>query len=506
MNAKIISFLKTLKHNETKELKKFLASPYFSTGRDLTKYYGVLIKYYPEFNVTKEEVFKDYFGKTAKFEEKKWKIIRALNSDLIKACEEYFGISTFQKYDYFNAFIRADYFLYRGLHDEGERVITDYMKDKKGLTPGHEKYMQLNQMLSTYLNLKSFKDKQREIYEISKEKADYLLLHFLGETAALSNSLKTNSNLFNVNGNELLSTFIKYIDFDKFLDEIPDGNFEYEKLKLKIYFTAISTRSEAFEKYKTKLLDSFKILFDYLEEDERTTNFVFILNTYTVFQTKETVKLKFDLIKFTLERNLFPSPNFPYLAAYNYIVFMITGLHVGEIEWTKKFCEEYIDKVNPNSKENLNYFSEAYIKHYEKDYLNSLSAINKIEFFKDETMANHMKLLQLKNYYELLKQSDTFFDNINYSIDAFIRYQNTNKKVSEKFRENGKNFVKGLRLLIKYTIADNNNAKDDILIELNEFLPATKNLWLINKIEEIMNEKQNKLITRHKAAKLKAFA
>lgn len=117
-----------------------------------------------------------------------------------------------------------------------------------------------------------------------------------------------------------------------------------------------------------------------------------------------------------------------------------------------------------------------------------------------------MKLLQLKNYYELLKQSDTFFDNINYSIDAFIRYQNTNKKVSEKFRENGKNFVKGLKLLIKYITAGENNTKDDVLIELSEFLPTTTNLWLIDKIDEVMNEKQNKLITRHKAAKLKAYA
>lgn len=505
MNSKIISYLKTLKPEETKELKKFLSSPFFSTGRDLTKYYNVLIKYYPDFDVTKEKIFKDYFGKTTKLEEKKWKIIRALNSDLIKACEEYFTVSTLQKYTYHNTFLKADYFLYRGLHEECERLITGYMQHKEGITQGHEGYIEVNQMLKTYLNLKLFKDKQREVYNISRTKADNLLLYFIGEASMLSNSLKTNKGLFNVNGDELLTTFIKYIDFDKFLDEIPAGNFEYEKLKMKIYFAAIQADAANFEKYKVKLLNSYKILFDYLEEDEKITNFIHILNFYSSFLSKENAKLKFDLVKFTVGQNLFPSPNFPHLGAYNYTIFLISALHVNEIKWAKKFYEEYIHKLNPKSKENFDHFSVAYIKHYEKDYLGSLDSINKIEF-NDETISNHMKLLQLKNYFELLKQSDTFLDNINYSTDAFIRYQNTNKKVSEIFKENGKNFVKGLRILIRYVIANDSKSKDDILVELSEFLPTTKNLWLTSTIEEIMNEKQNKQITRHKAARLKAYA
>ena len=85
--TRLIRILKTFSENEFKNFGKFIASPYFSTGRDVTPLYKVLKSHYPEFTgkgMEKEQVFSK-LGK-GKYNEQ---LMRIMISDLYKLAVEY---------------------------------------------------------------------------------------------------------------------------------------------------------------------------------------------------------------------------------------------------------------------------------------------------------------------------------------------------------------------------------------------------------------------------------
>ena len=95
--------------------------------------------------------------------------------------------------------------------------------------------------------------------------------------------------------------------------------------------------------------------------------------------------------------------------------------------------------------------------------------------------------MQLKNYYELMKQSESYLENIQYSIDAFSHYLKDNKKVSEFYRSNGKNFLAGFKLLVKCSLSDTSDEdKLNNAYALKKYMESTNNLWLISKMKELL--------------------
>ena len=74
-DSKLIQILKTFSVNEIKDFEKFIASPYFSTGRNVEGLYSILKPYHPEFDsskLDKKTVFKKLFP-CDKYSEMKFK-------------------------------------------------------------------------------------------------------------------------------------------------------------------------------------------------------------------------------------------------------------------------------------------------------------------------------------------------------------------------------------------------------------------------------------------------
>ncbi|HCA43058.1 MAG TPA: hypothetical protein DEP28_07375, partial [Bacteroidetes bacterium] len=62
---------------------------YFNRGRNLLKYFEFLLKYYPGFNLNKNQIMKKYL---TGINENNSKLINTLNSELNKSLEDFFAV------------------------------------------------------------------------------------------------------------------------------------------------------------------------------------------------------------------------------------------------------------------------------------------------------------------------------------------------------------------------------------------------------------------------------
>lgn len=481
----LFQLLKSLSKDEIKDFKKFLASPYFTTGRDFSKYYQVLSKYYPDFDVTKEKVRKDYF-KTLKDEKKQLKILRTLNSDMIKVLENYFLVKVLKRNKYYTTLMLVEDYWYRKLFSFGEKKYNDFLKNPENLSPDFNKYWQLYALTTPMMNILAFSGKETELTGIYKAKSDHLVSFLMGASGALMSNLNTNENMYNVKEyKNLFKIFMKHINLEEFLSELDEDDAKQAKLKLETYILICHINFANFDKYFNAITSIYQKLFNDFNDGEKVQYFMRILNIYTSVGRKQHLQSKFEFVKFVVEANLFPDKQFNYLHWQYYKMFFLTGLFSHNIKWSEEFYNNYIDKTDPVVRESLSKFSLGFLSHYNGNYEESLKHLSECEFFSD-TITFDSKLMQIKNYYELLLQSHDYYDILNYTIDAFKHFVDSSKKVNKHTISIGNSFVKAIRLLAKYRISDSAE-KDNLMPEIINMQPTIRNFWLIDKFEEILD-------------------
>ena len=487
MNEKIVSILKTFNKSDIKNFKKFLDSPFFSVGRDLRKYYNCIIKYHPEFEIDKEKFLKKYFGKLDDEEGKQSKILRAVNSDFSKALDEYITVISMKSMNFYSNYLLIAGYSQRGLDEFGENKAEEVLSMVENADAGFIQRLQSILLKDLYRNFKSATNKNQEIYNVVESQSEDLLAFLFNFSSHMLNSLDVNSIIYNIQRNtEQLSLLMNNINFDVFLENLRTDYPNYKRIKLDIILLCALLKNKKFEHLYLKLNEVYMDTFDSLNTWSKMNYFTFVLNYYTLNLSEEIIPLKFEFIKFGLSQGLFPSGETKYVQVSSYKIFMLAGLHANDTEWTEKYIEEYLEKINPDIKNNMRLYSYAYLNHYKREYLESINFISEFKF-ENEVFTYDMKLMQLKNYYELAKDSGSYLESLNYSIDAFAHFLKENKKVSESYKIVGREFIAGLKLLIKARLSPiNKDEKTDLDYSMEKFISETKNLWLISKMKELL--------------------
>ena len=91
-DTKLIQILKTFTKEEIKEFEKFVASPYFSRGRNLKPLFKILRTSHPHFNnpiFTYESIFKSLYPEEKNNKLRAENVLRVLSSELVKLAEEF---------------------------------------------------------------------------------------------------------------------------------------------------------------------------------------------------------------------------------------------------------------------------------------------------------------------------------------------------------------------------------------------------------------------------------
>ncbi len=486
MNEKIITILKTFTAEDVKDFKKFIVSPYFSRGRNFEKYFTSLLKFYPGFEIDKNKFLKSYFGKKDDGDGKQSKILRTLNSDFAKVLDDYIAVDSFKRMKFYSNFILNEGYAFRGLYGMAEVKIDDTIASKEDLDPGYIKEMQMLLLKNLSAHFKSQQNKNSEIYDIVESETEDLLSFIFSISSHLKNSLAVNSRSFNISKEtEQLSLFFENFDFENFLAKLRPDYPNYKKIKLDIIFLCILLKNNKFENMYIRLNELYMDTFDTLDIRDKMNYFMNVINYYTANQSEKIIPVKFEFVKFGLSKGLFPSGEMKYLNTGAFKMFLLSGLHAGDIDWAEKFIKEYTKKIHMDDRQNMLHYSNAYTAHYRKEYLKSLEFISKFKF-ENEVFTHDMKLMQLKNYYELAGQAESYIENLNYSIDAFSHFLKDNKRVSVFYRKTGREFISGIRLLSRLRFGSLKRDKQEIKYDLEKLQKETNNLWLMSKIKELL--------------------
>jgi len=480
IKSKVIDSLKSLTKDELKEFGELISSPYFNKNRNIIALFTELKKYYPGFdnrNMTKEHVYsKIYPGN--RFADKTF---RNLMSDLYSLAEKFLTLKNLKKRKLLSKYLLISEHENRALIKQAEHNIKeagDILQTE--LFDGGNLFFinHLVEMEKDYLQIY-----KNNLVSLNMKEGEYLIYAFLVKyfafkMKAINYRHKNESEKLS----ELISEFDNSVDLTKFINYLESaGGFESEMILTYYYTTKFMSNlkdSSSFEK-ALELFYKNKSKIDRTE----TTNLYITFSGYCAVKIssgeKDYNRTLFEIYQKMFDENLLmhESEQHLHITIYNNVV--TTALSLGKYEWTRKFIEEYADKLLPEYKDSMyNYTISRYYFATGK-FESSLECLSRVTN-DNYWIRSRSKILQLRIYYELghVEAFFSLYDAIKHSIKA-------DKQLPIRDKENDTIFISLLNRLfkIKYT-----KSNDDISILLDTAKSKIKGQlldWLIIKIGEI---------------------
>jgi len=489
-DSKLIVILKIFSPKEWKGFEKFVNSPYFSSGRDVTGLYTLLKKHYPEFTsekLDKEKVFASIFPRE-EFNEKK---LKNITSDLTGMAEQFLVHESIAEDT-----LRFDETL--------ARVYQNKKNDKLFLKTLNSLDKKLPE--NNFQSDKCFNDEERyerlmEEYLISIHKFDksvpirlkyteYAVLTFLVTFFRKQRDKLIIKDYYNLEfTSPLIESVYESIDFDKMLKLLKEKKSEWLWL-IEIYYYAFKTLQNVDDESMFKRFQDlfYKNIgkFSRKEQYFMFNDFIAWIHTkdnkYDTMSTRE----EFEIFKKMLEYHAYSPSEKDFMSVVLYRNFMNMSINLGEYKWFENFIDEFTVKLKPEFRDNMENLAKANLYFEKEKFEDALECLSKIPYdlfiYKVD-----IKNLMLRIYYELELYEPAFS-----MINAFKNFLSATQEISEMFKIQQLNFINFYNKLLKIK-AD--NASEDsgfIMKEIEKKDSVASKLWLIEKAEALKKKSSKK--------------
>ncbi|HRE40237.1 MAG TPA: hypothetical protein PLG90_02805 [Ignavibacteria bacterium] len=474
--------IKTFDEDEIKSFRKFINSPYFKRERDLNKYFNFLMKYYPDFNISKNILIKKFCGEVT---EKNSKLINTLNADLRKTIEDFFAVEFIFNNDYYYAYSLMSKLSFNGLYPNVEKTIDQYKKKNTGMYEDQNLYYQLY-MLDTILHsAQAMQGNFNNILKLMISQSENVSKFFIVLSNYFLNSFAVR-DLKQVYPDKtlLINLILNNINFDKLLHEFKNYEGDF-KIKLNLYIMALFSGAKDKDKFIVPLIHTYKENYEKLNIGDKIIFFTLINNFISGKTRDKYINEMFDLIKFVTDKKMLLSSGFQHYNIQNFKTSLLIALRIKKIKWAKKYFKDHINHLPEDVRYSAGKYAESFLLNAEGHYEKSNEKLLKVKI-DNEFMIYDIRTLQLKNYYELALKDSAYLENLIYGYNALNNFLRTNRKVSHRIIESGIDFKKGVSILIKFLKADKKPA-DDIIFGLKKVYGQIRNYWVKEKIEEILN-------------------
>lgn len=476
--------LRTFSNSEFRDFEKFVDSPYFSQGRDLSKFFKILKPFYPNFEDSKftiENLFSDlYPGK--KYEEKSsGNLLHKLSSELYKLCREFLIHSELKKDDSRKYFYLLNQLRQKKLYDEFEKEYKNSESINENAIKGG-----VIDFLNQYFLKHSFLE-----YSIDKQEArnafENILLtgEYLTAAALIKGFRNIDTNLssekFNVKVRyNLVDNFIKHLDSEMLLEEMKVNDDKFYP------FAAISHGiHKMFENIDD--IDNYfnlkKLILKYISLFGHTEKYI-LFQTMIGYCIKRIdgecrelfIREEFENYKITFELGIYKFNDQDKIQINNFRSIVGSAVDNNEIDWLENFVENYVSELHTEHQENMKHYSLAYIYFERRNFEKALECVMNVKYdfflFKMD-----VKNLMFKIYFEL-----GFYEQAYSMIDTMKHYISNTKDISEMFKERERNFIKFASKILK---EKSYNKKKSLAFLKNEIINE-KNLqsrnWLLQKV------------------------
>lgn len=478
-DSKLIEIIKLFTQQEIKSFEKFIASPYFSPGRDVSGLFNVLKKYYPGFSsdkLSKENVFTSLFPKE-KFNEKK---LQNLTSDLIKMAEQFLVHESIDLNEI-----------------EFDETLAGTYKDKKSDKLWFKTLNSLDKKISGLLfssdvcfEREEKHGKMLEDYYLAANKFDkcllirikhseYSILNFLVNFLRKQRDKVVFKNGYNMDfTSPLIDSVYESIDLEKMLKLLKEKKSEWLWL-IEIYYYALRSIQNVEDE---TLFKKFQELFyENIDKFSRKEQY-FIFNDFIACIYAKSDKLgirstreEFEIFKKMLEHNVYSPDEKDFMSVLLYRNILGMAVSLKEYIWIEGFIKDFSSKLKPEYRTNMENLAKANLYFGRGKYENALENLSKIPYdvfiYKID-----IKNLMLRIYYEM-----NLFDQAFSMIDAFKHFLSSTQEISDYFKDQQYKFVIIYNKLLKAKAENNFDDMGFITKEISQTESLASREWLLEK-------------------------
>lgn len=492
-NSKLITLLKKFDRDELKQFEKFLASPFFSSGRKLQPYFGQLKKYYPGFDsvsFTEEKLFRNLYPGVKFSGSKSLHKIHVLSSDLFAMAEKFLVYSDIEKGRhkfFYNKFLAENYFK-KELADHSLKVTLNNLKYINKSEDKTDYFWERlnNDMLLTAIFI--VKNEPLNNFKYTSNSILYVYAFIFQVLAAYHNKHRANKRNYNLDfkGYDLVMHFVKSFDPELFMMECDEDEYETKNITLINYYILKSRIDESDEESFNHALKLYRQIYQKIEHYRRFELFLFLFNRCIGKMGSEN-KYRYaanDLIDMVWGSGIVSIQKGIPLNTMSYISGLFIKFAIKDTREIRSYIKKYSVLIQDSERVSLKSLSDAVVFFKDKQFdkclkLLSLNDNGKIQFLKSPTYEMSLCCLYELNY------ADHFASTAD-NFDHFIR---NNKNLSEMLKTGNQNFLKSIKKL--QALKKNENGNRPILEK--EIKELSKNSaykwWFEEKIKEILKDK-----------------
>jgi hypothetical protein len=471
--SNLLDVLRSMDKAEIEQFTRFVNSPYFNTSSAATQLYITLKEFYPEFkekDVRKEELFKKVYRNRTYNDV----LMRKIISTILKLTGEYFSIKRYRADK-----LQTDINLMKELNERNldlqfnenlRKAEKDWNNSKKYKNEDYYFHQyHLNSIVSEFKllrgNVLTVDEHQIQIDSINR--------YYLLNTLKLYALLFMHSRAYGVEYNLIM------------LDEIKGlfkGNaYESEPELLVFYYTMMlfaegPVESENYFLSLKKLLNAARTLLNKEDIDFMYGMMIqYCVQMTAVYGQAEYSKEKWDLAKARIEVKL---ERTDLIHPTDFVNAVSMSISERQYEWTKKFINDFKQKLAPTFRKDTINFSYAWLLFAKENYEEALKYLSKLSpvFFQSKS---YIKELSIKIYYEL-----RMIEQVYYGVDSYLHYLKNDRTIPEYIRKRDLMFIKNIKKLLK--LSEDGNKEDlNLLFKSIENFNVSSKDWFLRKLKEL---------------------
>ncbi|MCB0728887.1 MAG: hypothetical protein KDD00_15590 [Ignavibacteriae bacterium] len=482
-DTKLIQILKTFTKEEIKNFEKFVASPYFSHGRDLTPFYKIMKSYYPDFENSKftaEKIFSKLHPEEKFNKSKAENVLRVLSFELTKMAEEFLATEFARSNKFRERINLLDALIKKNLDKQFSNLFSDSLNNIDNLV---EEYNGMHFADLYYFYMLDLKN------NYNNNRADkgyiecniYLLIYFFqcaGNLIDNSGKRKMNNNI--VTDDDTVEHFTASIDFSNFISYLKNkkGIRKQDKdiLEMCLYNYMLSI-----DKQNVTLADKTADLFykyRHLFSDDTKLNFFTVLhNVYSEVNDKEKLYILYNKI---LDDDIFNPEKGHQISFVLYRLIIQNFTDLSKLTEAESFILRYTHFLNSDKKESFYNFGFALIEFKRNNFEKALGYVSKVE------MIFLLFKYDIRNLYLMIYYKLEYSDEAYSLLDSYKHFLKNNKDVSDEKRELNDNFACYYRKLLSAKLSGNSSDLYETMKKLTDENKIVHKEWLLEQFSDLI--------------------
>lgn len=481
-NSKLVNILKLFNQNEIKSFEKFILSPYFSVGRDVSGLFSELKKAYPDFTspyIKKGEIYSNLFGKD-EYNERR---LKNLSASLTVMAEKFLIHNQIETDKLEYKIKLAEVYLQRG----NDKLFLNTLKQKEDsytgfILPEAEDYSEEKKILR--LKEKYFISKNDFSHSIPlrlKHSENMILSYYIFYLKRMKDHIIF-PIFYNIPfENSIFNAIKENTDFDNMINFLQEEKYPLTWV-LQIYYylykSILLNKEKESEDYYFQLKELFYSNISSFTKSEKC----YIFDAMATFcMMRDPLNSKFSrecfvVYKKMLEENAFKYNEFMPTTLYGNIMFWAYDLL--EFDWLESFISEYSKELKPEHHEEMVTLAKAHLFFGKKDFEKSLFLISQVrnDFLLYKIQVRNLKF---KIYYELnlIEQAYSL-------VDSFKHFLTDNTEIHGLFKERALDFINIYIKLLKAKTDKSRLDFDEIKFKIDNMQGYELRPWLLEKVEE----------------------